>query len=243
MQLLLGIFKFFLQKAITLFVLVALLWFGWNMFSHREDRQKFIVSFPNVSGLSRGAPIYMRGVEVGKVIKVFPMANENRVAVEGLITKKTLHIDNRDVNARIITDVERGGGQVLEITSCAMRETATGPDSAAYLTKYATRLLLDSLQMTKDFANQTVDYLSSNEATTARENISESAQGAIRSVEYGFVKDDLKKGIKEINKEIKDLEEEKEENPEKAKKEMADQLKAINNTLSSLKPISDVYKK
>jgi hypothetical protein len=243
MQLILGIIKFFLQKTLSFVVVIGLAWFAWNMFSHREDKQKFIVSFPNVAGLSRGAPIYMRGVEIGKVIKVFPLANANGVAVEGLVTKKDLSIDNRNVNARIINDVERGGGQVLEITSCGMVNSGSSPDSAAYMTKYATRLLMDSLQMTKDFANQTVNYLSGSEAVQTRENIVESAQGAVRSVEYGFVKDDLKTGIKKINKDIKNLEISKEEDPESAKAEMADQVKALSNTLSSLKTVSDVYKK
>ena len=62
-------------------------------------------------------------------------------------------------------------------------------------------------------------------------------------MEYGFVKDDLKTGIKKINKDIKNLEISKEEDPESAKAEMADQVKALNNTLSSLKTVSDVYKK
>lgn len=243
MQLLFGILKFFLQKALTFLVFIGLAWFAWNMFSHRDDSRKFIVSFPNVSGLSRGAPIYMRGVEVGKVIKIFPLANENRVAVEGIVTKKDLCINNQNVHARIINDVERGGGQVLEITGCGMQNNASSADSATYMTKYATRLLLDTLQMTKDFANDTVNYLSTNEATETKENIVESAHGAVRSVEYGFVKDDLKTGIKNINKEIKSLEAEREDDPDKAKDEMANQLKALSNTLSSMKPVSDVYKK
>lgn len=219
------------------------MWFAWNAFSHRDDNRKFIVSFPNVSGLSRGAPVYMRGVEVGKVIKVFPLGNENRVAVEGIITKKDCVVNNQNIHARIINDVERGGGQVLEINSSGLNNEEARTDSAAYLTKYAGRLLLDTLQLSKDFANDTINYLSRDDVSQTRENVLESAHGAVRSVEYGFVKDDLKSGVKSINKEIKDLEARKEDDPEKAKEEMANQLKALNNTLSSMKPVSDAYKK
>ena len=52
----------------------------------------------------------------GKVLKIFPIANTDQVAIEGLVTQKGLVLDKNDIQARIITDVEGGGGQVLEIT-------------------------------------------------------------------------------------------------------------------------------
>ena len=113
MQLFLGILKFFIKKVVSFVIIIALVYFLWNLFSHREDKRKFVISVDHISGLSRGAPVYLGGAKVGKVLKIFPVANLDKVAIEGIITQKGLVIDKNDLQARIITDVEGGGGQVL----------------------------------------------------------------------------------------------------------------------------------
>lgn len=245
MQLLWGIIKFFIQKVISFLLIIALVYFSWSLFSHREDKRKFTISVDNISGLSRGAPVYLGGAKIGKVLKIFPIANTDEVAIEGLITQKGLILDRKDIQARIITDVEGGGGQVLEITQFHLLNNSNkhGNNSqVSYITKYASRLLLDTLQLTKDFANESIAYLNRQETLDYKAKLEESVQNTVTSIEYGLVQDDIKKGIKDINNKIRDVEKDKEENPNSFKDALADQIEALKNTLSSFNTVSDVYK-
>ncbi|MCH2226368.1 MAG: hypothetical protein MK033_01215 [Candidatus Caenarcaniphilales bacterium] len=245
MQLFLGILKFFIKKVVSFVIIIALVYFLWNLFSHREDKRKFVISVDHISGLSRGAPVYLGGAKVGKVLKIFPVANLDKVAIEGIITQKGLVIDKNDLQARIITDVEGGGGQVLEITQFHLISSSKNNkqnSQVAYITKYASRLLLDTLQMTKDFANESIAYLNRQETLEYKQKLEESVGNTVRSIEYGLIEDDIKNNMRDINNKIKDVEQSKEENPNQVTEALADQLEAIKNTLSSFNTVSDVYK-
>ena len=245
MQLFLGILKFFIKKVVSFVIIIALVYFLWNLFSHREDKRKFVISVDHISGLSRGAPVYLGGAKVGKVLKIFPVANLDKVAIEGIITQKGLVIDKNDLQARIITDVEGGGGQVLEITQFHLISSSKKNkqnSQVAYITKYASRLLLDTLQMTKDFANESIAYLNRQETLEYKQKLEESVGNTVRSIEYGLIEDDIKNNMRDINNKIKDVEQSKEENPNQVTEALADQLEAIKNTLSSFNTVSDVYK-
>ena len=245
MQLFLGILKFFIKKVVSFVIIIALVYFLWNLFSHREDKRKFVISVDHISGLSRGAPVYLGGAKVGKVLKIFPVANLDKVAIEGIITQKGLVIDKNDLQARIITDVEGGGGQVLEITQFHLISSSKNNkqnSQVAYITKYASRLLLDTLQMTKDFATESIAYLNRQETLEYKQKLEESVGNTVRSIEYGLIEDDIKNNMRDINNKIKDVEQSKEENPNQVTEALADQLEAIKNTLSSFNTVSDVYK-
>ena len=245
MQLLWGILKFFIQKVISLLLVIALVYFLWNLFSHREDKRKFAISVTNISGLSRGAPVYLGGAKVGKVLKIFPLGNSDQVAIEGIITQKGLVLEKENIQARIITDVEGGGGQVLEITQFNLKgqRSRSGTSSqVSYITKYASRLLLDTLQLTKDFANESIDYLNRQETLEYKQKLEASVKNTVTSIEYGLVQDDIKQSIKNINNKIKSVEQEKERNPASIQEALANQIDALKNTLSSFNTVSDVYK-
>lgn len=245
MQLLWGIIRFFIKKVVSFLIILALVSFILNLFSHREDKRKFTISVDNISGLSRGAPVYLGGAKIGKVLKIFPIGNTEQVAIEGLITQKGLVLDKKDIQARIITDVEGGGGQVLEITQFHLLNNPnkhSNNSQVSYITKYATRLLLDTLQLTKDFANESIVYLNRQETQEYKAKLEESVKNTVTSIEYGLIQDDIQKGIKDINNKIRKVEEEKEENPNSIKEALADQIEALKNTLSSFNTVSDVYK-
>jgi ABC-type transporter Mla subunit MlaD len=247
-----GIIKNIVSKLLFWgFILVIILYF-WNTFKAKREARTFTISFNNVDGLSKGAPIYSKGVEVGKVINIFPLGNSNDVGVKGLITKKDFTLKGSDISAKIITDIERGGAKVVEIT--AVRKSTIGDTSMAgdidatmkkgnnpYIIKNTLRLMRDFLQLSKDWANDSVKLFNSRDSKEFREDVANNVENTITSLEHGTLKKDVENKISNLNREIKSYE--RDPNKEKkAKKDLETKVQSLKNTLGSFKTLSDVYK-
>ncbi len=225
-------------------IFVALVLFGWTVFRERREARTLALSFHNVDGLTKGAPVYVHGVRVGKVIHMTPTLNSNSVSVKVLITDRKLPIPSY-AEARIITSIETGGGKVIElqnmtqtIESQRLSMQSVSPLTAAYLG----RLMLDTFQLTKDFAVETMQAMSSPQADNFKSDLSNQVKNAITSVEYGTVKKDVENEVRTLNHQIRNTELDPTKNDDMAKA-IKNQAKALENTIKSLSNVSDVYKK
>lgn len=233
------IFKLVLPIAIVL----ALVLFGWSMYRERREARTLILSFHNIEGLTKGAPVYVHGVRVGKVIQTFPMVNSNAVGIKILITDRKMPVPSY-AEARIITSIETGGGKVVElqnmtrtIESQRLNMTGVAPITAAYMS----RLMLDMFQMTKDFAIAGIQAISTPQADSYKSDLSNQVKNAITSVEYGTVKNDVSNEVRTLNRQIRNTELDPTKNDDLAKA-IKHQAKALENTVKSMANVSDVYK-
>src|SRR6476620_2531658 len=65
----------FMLGAIALIVVVFLVFGAGNMF---KDKSKYVIYFRgSVDGLNTGAPVKIRGVQIGSVTDINPMMHEN----------------------------------------------------------------------------------------------------------------------------------------------------------------------
>lgn len=250
---LLGIVK----KILTFGVVFALIVFVWNIYKERREARTFISQFNNVEGLSKGAPIFSKGIEVGKVIKIFPIGNSNDVAVKGVLTNENYPSPRGAVNTRIITNFRGGGGKALElreslgdssVEQIGLRENDfldenKGIKKAVNGTsmKVALRLMRDTFQMTKDFSVAILASIDSKKTQKITRGLENSVNNTITSIEYGTVEKDVKRGIEKLNDDIKDFE--KKPNKEAVvERSLKNQAKALRNTLNSYANLSETYK-
>jgi hypothetical protein len=233
--------KFIFTKLFTIAILFIIFYFIWSFFSRLEDHNKFISVYQDVQGLSRGSPVRLGGVQVGKVLKIAPIANSNTVAVESIIFKSDLDIDTTNIATRIVQNVERGGGKVLEITHYKTGNNLNSTGDAPYFMKYASRIALDGLQLTKDFAVNTVAAISQKDDMEYKEELRNNLDSSIVTIENGLVADEMNTNVENINHKIEMVERYKEQHPEYTRDKLADQLQALKNTLSSFSPVSKVY--
>ncbi|MDA0772863.1 MAG: MlaD family protein [Cyanobacteria bacterium] len=259
MKLIWAILKNILTTIIFWGIIAAIVFYGWNLFKKKREGRTFTVSFDHIEGLSKGAPIYTQGVKIGKVIDIFPLGNTTDLAVKGLITNKDYSVPSSAVGASIVSDIEGGGGKILEIQS---RLSSLEPEhilmgkkrafnkngmtlakaESPFTTKHAMRLMRDFFQMTKDSSMTMLKAFNSEKSERYREEVSNRVNNTITSLEYGTVKADVRNQIHELNKEIKDFEAgvDKEAQIEKAIQHSA---QALSNTINSFGTLQSIYKK
>lgn len=250
MALIWSILKGLINKLAFWFIIGAVIFYVWNNFKHKREARTFIVSFNNVEGLSRGAPIYARGIKVGKVIDIFPLGNTSDVGVKGLITHKDFPTPDGIVQARIISNIESGGGQILEIQSILRpmrserlgeREPLISKGQSPFTAKHTLRLMKDFYQLTKDFCEQTIAALGSPQSQEYQQKLSNTVNNTVTSLEYGTVKQDVQNGIKDLNKDIRDFE----RNPDKdkvVKQNLENKAKALKNTVEAFGTLHSAYR-
>ncbi len=232
------ILKLFLPIALF----IGLLLFAWTSYRENREARTLTLSFMNIDGLSKGAPVYVHGVKVGKVIQMFPVLNSNAVAVKILITDKQMPVPSY-AEARIITSIETGGGKVIELQNLTrtlenhrLSVNGMSPLNAAYLS----RLMLDILQLTKDFAEQGLKALGSRQADSFKSDLENQVKNTITSIEYGTVKKDVQNEVRSLNKRIRNTELDP-ANEERFNKNVKNQFKALQNTLNTLSDVSKSY--
>lgn len=256
-------FLFAMLKKVLVFAIVfAVVASVWNFYKAKRESRTFISEFNNVEGLSKGAPIFANGVEIGKVIKIFALGNTNSVAVKGLITNDEYPSPRGAVNARMVTNFKNGGGKALELLTNAFDEElksiewqTIGLKQKDFLddnkkikkainapsTKVVLRIMRDTMQMTKDFALSILAALRSEESQKYQQQLKSSVNNTITSLEYGTVKQDVKRGIEDLNGKIRDFE----EKPNKeavVERTLKNQAMALRNTLDSYANLSKSYK-
>lgn len=251
MQLIANLIKSIFFKLVTIGILAFGGAYLWNKFQDRRDARTFTVNFYNVDGLSRGARVYFNGVAVGKVINIFPLMNSGSVGVKVLITNKEFPLPDAGSGVRIINDIEGGGRKILELNNVktAANKIQIGAKMGdrkfnteePLLLQNASRLMLDFMQLSKDYANDFIKVMSSDDALKYQHEIQNSLTNVISSVEYGTVEQDLKQQISSLNKKLKQAER-KDPHNIKTKMALLNQLDALKNTLSALNTASDVYK-
>lgn len=242
--------KKFLVKILTYATFAVILVLIWNFYKEQREAKTFVVSFRNVEGLAKGAPIYANGVKVGKIIRIFPLGNTSDIGVKGLITERNYPNPQAGVRAKIINNIEGGGGKVLEIGSLldsreeleARKKSILSKGTESPVIGDTMRLMQNFFQLSKDFGNETLKALGSKQAEEYKENLANSVQNTITSVEYGTVKQDVSNGIERLNKEIKDYEHHPENKGRKLERVIQTQAKALENTVKSYGSLSDVYK-
>lgn len=257
MGLLLNVLMGMLKKVLMFAIVFAVVVTVWNFYKAKRESRTFISQFSNVEGLSKGAPIYSSGIEVGKVIKIFPIGNSNNVAVKGLITKDEFPSPKGSINTRITTNFQDGGGKAIELLDSIyeseleriglreddfltgkkkFKKAINGPSMKVVL-----RIMRDTFQMSKDFAISMMAALNSDESKTYQHHTQNAVNNAITSVEYGTVKQDLKHGIENLNEKIRDFE----EKPNKqavVERTLKNQALALRNTLDSYANLSRTYR-
>ena len=107
--------------------------------------------------------------------------------------------------------------------------------------KEVTRLMLDGLQVMKDFAIQTSQTLYKNGASY-QEDVQNNLSNTLSSFEHETIKEDIKHQIGSLNQQVKDFENKKENDPEQTKQDIQNRIDAVTKTLSSLSTVSDAYK-
>ncbi len=255
MSLIWAILKNIFSKLIYWGIIIGLIFFAWNTFKKQREGRTFIVSFNTIEGLSKGASVYAKGIKVGKVVDIFPLGNTNTVGVKGLITNKDFPTPKGAIKAKIVTNIESGGGQILEIEAAMETLTAEylNPElervakgkvhqgQSPFTIQHTYRLMRDFFQLTKDFAEETLRSLSSPKSQEYREKLSNNVSNTITSLEYGTFKQDIKNNIEDLNKDIKDFE--RSSNKEaKMQRALEDKAKALKNTISSFGTLQGVYK-
>ena len=239
------------KQVLNLIIIAAIIFGGWNYYKAKREGRTFIVSFYNVDGLAKGAGVYAHGVEIGKVISVFPIGNSNRVGVKAMITKKDFPTPRGEIDAEIITNVESGGGQILELNKISVVKNQPQSNKKFndfinkgknhVITKEASRLMLDIFQLSKDFGTDIYNMLSSKEASDYRDENLNSLNNAITSLEYGTLKTDVRSGIDKLNERIEKAAKHSEGDAYR-KKQAAERYEAIENTVETLGGISNSYR-
>jgi hypothetical protein len=247
-----------LKKFLTFAVLFAVIVFVWNIYKDKREARTFISQFSDIHGLSKGAPILSKGIEVGKVIKICPISNSNKVGVKGLITKSEFPLPKGSVNTRIITNFSSGGGKALELLEMnyesqleqiGLREKNFLDENKKFKkaidhpsTKIVLRILKDTFQMTKDFAQSFQQVLNSSQSLQYQAEVKNIVNNTITSLEYGTLKQDLQRSIKNLDRDIESYE----KKPNKhliVERNLKNQATALKNTIDSYANLSTSYHK
>jgi hypothetical protein len=244
----LNFFFSLIKKLLFIGILFVLAIWGWNWFKDKREGKSFVVSFNNVDGLSKGAPVMVQGIKVGKVIQIYPLLNSDKIAVKALITHKDFSRPGPEAEALIITNIQGGGGKILELRNLfhsSIGEASMGSTNKGQtpvLIKDTSRLLLDFMQLSKDFAIDFWKMITSQESRDYQAELTSQIENSIASLEYGTVEADLRNEINSLNQKIKEIE--SDENQDfKTKKALLDQIDVLKNTIKSYGTISDVYAK
>lgn len=249
MELIFNFFISFFKKLFFLGLLIALAFGAWSWFKAKREGKTFVVSFYNVDGLSKGAPVVVRGVRVGKVIQTYPLLNTNKVAVKAIITHKDFPRPGPETEAVIISDIEGGGGKIMELKNIShssmgtVRIGAQSPSGQSpVLLKETTRLVFDFMQLSKDFAIDFWEMITSQKSKDYQAEIKSQIENSITSLEYGTIEADIQNEIASLNRKIKDLEMNDNKDFE-TKKALLNQIDALKNTIKRYETISDIYTK
>lgn len=260
MKLIWAIIKNLLTTVVIWGLVAVVAFYGWNFFKKKRESRTFTVSFSHIEGLSKGASIYAKGIKVGKVIDIFPLGNSTDLAVKGLITNKDYSVPNHAVGAKIVSDIEGGGGKILEIqtrlSSLEPEHILMGNTRAfnknseitiakgqnPFTAKHAMRLMRDFFQMSKDSSIKALKAFNSEESQRYREEVSNNINNTITSLEYGTIKSDVKNKIHDLNQEIKDHERGTNKEAE-MQRIIEDKTQALKNTINTFGTLQDIYKK
>lgn len=216
--------------------------YAWNYAQHQERLKTATVYFQNVDGLSRGAPVFVGGTVVGKVKDIYPIVNDNKVAVDILITKEDFPTPQQGTKASIQTNISRGGGRVVALKDVQVKSQKQ-QNIEPLTSDYLTRLAMDMFQMGKDFASQTVQFMNDPKTHAYKDKIQSQLNYLKTSIEKGTVKEDLQQEINKLNKTIQELESgEKEFLKDSDKQALINKLEATKNTLKTLGSMTDNYK-
>lgn len=246
-----------LKKLLMFAIVFAIVVYVWNYYKTKRESRTFISQFSNVDGLSKGAPIFSQGIEVGKVIKIFPIGNSNNVAVKGLITDDEFPSPRGAINAQITTNFKDGGGKAIELLDSiyeseleriGLKENDFMSNQRKFKKalnapsmKVVLRIMRDTWQMSKDFAMSIMASMNSDESQNFKHHTENAINNTITSIEYGTVKQDVKRGIENLNDEIRNFE----EKPNKqavVERTLKNQATALKNTLDSYANLSNTYK-
>ena len=226
----------------AIMILAAIM--GWNYFQNKREQKTFTLSFFNVDGLSKGAPVMMHGANVGKVIKISPLSNSNAVAVKVLITQPDFRVPGFGTEARIVNSIETGGGKIvdlLRVQRSLKGEKIRYKTVSALSFKHASKVMFDLAQLTKDFSSDILRQLEKNKKkddTSA--DLGNAITNVVSSVEYGTIKKDVSNQIQSLNRKIRDSE----SNPNgdfRQKQNMKYRIESLKNTLRTFNPVSDAY--
>lgn len=235
-----GFFKKLLIPAVFIFAIGLFV----NGQRKKKAQRTFTITFNNIAGLSKGAPVYAMGVKVGKVIKTFPITNSNEVGVNIFITKDNFPVPGPDAKVEVVHDIERGGARVLELTNVGDYDAYRNLDPM--LQDQISRVFLEAFQLSKDFAVNAIDFLRSPQVNTYRKEMQANLQNILESAERGTLKEDAKenaqKQLDKLNQIAKKVEAGEEVLSEKDKQALMYQIESTRKTLETLVSVSDIYK-
>lgn len=257
MSLIVGLLKnlqAFLMSLVFPAIIFAGAFYVWNHFKKERERKIFTVSFNNIDGLSKGAPVFARGLQIGKVIKTHALVNDNKVAVKILITKKDFPKPGEGTHVKIVNSIESGGGKIIELSNIRVDEDFVGKNYFVehygkdfYRTiepissKSLKHLMFDFFVLGKEFAIDTYNMITSEKTVSYAEELENSLQNTIASIEHGTLQDDVKNQINELNEKVKDSETDPRIRA-KRKQEMHNQINALKHNLGTMMTVSDQYK-
>jgi hypothetical protein len=107
--------------------------------------------------------------------------------------------------------------------------------------KVVLRIMRDTFQMTKDFAISIMAALDSKQSRDYQRHAENTVNNATTSIEYGTVKQDIKRGIENLNDEIRHFED-KPNKEATVERTLRNQALALKNTLDSYANLSNTYR-
>lgn len=215
--------------------------YAWNYAQHQQKSRTATVYFHNVDGLSRGAAVFVGGTIVGKVQEIYPIVNDNKVAVDILITKKGFPTPKQGTKASIQTNISRGGGRVIELKD--IQAVGVGRNVEPLTSDYLTRLAMDLLQMTKDFASASIQFFNDPRTHAYKDKVQSQLNYLKTSIEKGTITNDIQQEINKLNNTIKEIESgEKHLLNDQDKQALVNKLEATKKTLTTLGAVTDNYR-
>ena len=142
--------KYAVETTVGIFLVIGLLALGYmtvklgHVSLLGDDSYSLLARFTSVTGLRAGSPVYMMGIEVGRVERLTMDQKEQRAVVEVRIKKGITIYD--DAIASIKTEgligdqylsIDPGGGGTPLAAGGTITETQPSVDIAGLISKYA----------------------------------------------------------------------------------------------------------
>lgn len=234
--------KNLIGKLLLPFILVFVAGYVFKLYKSNRAERSFTLSFENIDGLNKGAPVYALGTIVGKVVGTFPIRNERKIGVNIMITKDDFPLPGKGTSVAIVPSLHRTGSKVIEIKNIKLSKEGQLKVEEPKLHDHIFALMLDVLQITKDFAVASIKMITSPQSKKYAKDAQRTIKDITTSIEFGTVKDDLKVQLSKANQMIEGAESKGGIIGYKEKRALMNQVKAARNTLESLSGATDYYK-
>jgi paraquat-inducible protein B len=199
----------FVIGAVALVVLAVVIWGSRSLF---ERKYEYICYFPgSVDGLTRGAPIKYRGVEVGVVkdikVRYRQSTDDSRIPVVGEVWAKRLReLGGREPNVELLRELVAKGLRarlasasiVTGVMYVSLEYAPDSPASYAEIPGPGAIPEIPTLPTKLDEVTQALSNLLSSLSTTDFKGTADSVSEAMNGVNQAVTSSDLKAAIEQL---------------------------------------------